>query len=79
MMSLRDPLAEWPACSGSHHNVRICGGQTGEKEVEQLELYEDMALETQASSEWLAPPPGAMVRSQPQVLLRATSESVAAQ
>lgn len=49
------------------------------RDVEQLKRYEDVELETQASCEWLAPPPGAMGRSQPQVLLRATSESVAAQ
>jgi hypothetical protein len=29
---MEDEVHAWPACSGSYHNVRLCGGQRGEKE-----------------------------------------------
>jgi hypothetical protein len=38
----RGPLALWPAGSGSHYNVCVCGRQVGrERESEQFEHYEE--------------------------------------
>lgn len=51
--------------------MRVCGGQIGEREVEQLEHYEERW-------NWLAPAPGAMVRSQPELSLRVMFEPMTA-
>ena len=67
---------EPPQCAGTGGWSEGRGG-----ELEQLEQYEDMELETRgwraaACCEWPVLPPGVTVRSQPGLLLRAKSESV---
>lgn len=59
--------------------MRVCGGQMEEEGKWSTLRFMEMGLETQgwrgvACCEWSALPPGAMVRSQPKLLLRAKSE-----
>ena len=65
--------------------MQVSGGQIGEAEVKHLEhLGREKELETQGwrrvtCCEWPFLPHGIMVRSQPTLPLKATSESKAAQ
>jgi hypothetical protein len=75
------PSAMWPACSGSHHSVKVCAGHMTEKMWSSLSIVKrwNWMLSVERSSLLWALPPQVLVMSQPKLPLRAISESVTIQ